>query len=344
MTRILCALAVICVGGLATGVSPALGAFPGDNGKIAFDRFRDGGEIPDIWTMNPDGSNQVNLTANSPAFDGLANWRADGQKIAFMSDRATPDNPTVPGIEGPDFEIFMMDADGSNQTQITFNDLDDENPAWSPDGRRIVFQRDFDPVRGQVDLDILTMKADGTREKNLTNSPGVLDLESNWSPNGRRIAFGSDRDGDGEIYTMRPNGAGVRQLTFNDGPLDGAPNWSPDSRMIAFDSDRDLTEETPFQTEIYTMRADGGEQTRLTFDDLSDFFPAWSPDGREIAFTSFRDVTPETENNAEIFTMAANGSDQVNRTNNPAFDAAPDWQPLDDDDDQDDDDDKEDDD
>ena len=64
MTRILCALAVICVGGFATGVSPALGAFPGDNGKIAFDSVRDGDDS-DIWTMSPSGSNQVNLTANS---------------------------------------------------------------------------------------------------------------------------------------------------------------------------------------------------------------------------------------------------------------------------------------
>ena len=92
MTRILCALAVISLGGLATGVSPALGAFPGDNGKIAFDSDRDGGD-PDIWAMNPNGSNQVNLTASSEAVDIAASWRADGQKIAFMSDRVTATNP-----------------------------------------------------------------------------------------------------------------------------------------------------------------------------------------------------------------------------------------------------------
>jgi TolB protein len=136
-----------------------------------------------------------------------------------------------------------------------------------------------------------------------------------------------------EIYTMKPYGAGVQQLTFNDGPLefDGQPSWSPDGQMIAFTSERDAVPETPFQVEIYTMRADGGDQTRLTFHDLSDFLPAWSPDGSEIAFSSFRDVTPGTEGNAEIFTMRADGSNPVNRTNNLAFDAGPDWQPLDDD-------------
>jgi Tol biopolymer transport system component len=339
MTRILCVLAVICLGGLASGVSPALGAFPGDNGSIAFESDRDGDS--DIWTMSPSGSNLANLTANSESADSRASWRADGRKLAFMSDRETPSNPVPPGFPGPDsdFEIFVMDADGSNQTQITFNALDDEAPVWSPNGKRIVFQRDFDPVRGQVDFDILTMRANGADERNLTSSPGVQDFDPDWSPDGRRIAFASERDGDAEVYTMKPDGSRVRQLTFNDGPrqFDAEPSWSPDGRKIAFTSERDAVPETPFQVEIYTMRANGNDQTRLTFDDLSDFFPAWSPDGREIAFSSFRDVTPETEGNADIFTMRADGSNQVNRTNNPAFDAAPDWQPLDDDDDVDDD-------
>jgi Tol biopolymer transport system component len=326
MTRILCALAVICLGGLATGVSPALGAFPGDNGKIAFHSDRDGGD-GDIWTMNPNGSEQVNLTASSEGEDFRASWRADGKKIAFMSDRETPSNPTPPGFPGPDFEIFVMDADGSNQTQITFNSLDDEDPGWSPNGKRIVFQRDFDPVRGQFDLDILTMRANGAHERNLTNSPGVQDFEPNWSPDGRRIAFASERDGDGEIYTMRPNGSGVRQLTFNGVEFEGQPSWSPDGRKIAFTSERDAVPETPFQTEIYAMGADGSHQTRLTFDDLSDRFPAWSPDGRQITFSSNRDFIVGT---VDIFTMRADGSNPVNRTNNLAFDIDPDWQPLDD--------------
>jgi dipeptidyl aminopeptidase/acylaminoacyl peptidase len=175
-------LAVICVGGLAAGVSPALGAFPGENGKIAFDSDRDG-DI-DIWTMSPRGGNLDNLTANSDAFDGLSSWRADGRKLAFMSDRETPTNPTPPGFSVPDTEIFVMNADGSNQRQLTFNAFDDEFPAWSPDGKRIVSTRDFDPIIGQLDEDILTMDSDGTNEKNLTNTPGVNEFEPVWSPTG----------------------------------------------------------------------------------------------------------------------------------------------------------------
>jgi Tol biopolymer transport system component len=314
-----CVLAVMCVGVLAAGVSPALGAFPGENGKIAFLSDRAGGDL-DIWTMNPDGSNRDNLTRNSPAAEAFPNWRADGRKIVFESDRETPSNPAVPGLERPDLEIFVMNADGSNQTQLTFNELDDENAAWSPDGTRIVFQRDFAPAPGELDYDILTMRPKGTSERNLTNSPGVLDHEPNWSPTGRHIAFASapEAGANNDIYKMRPDGSNRTQLTID--ALDNEhPNWSPDGRRIAFNSNRDDPIQENF--EVYTMRADGGDVTRLTFNEAGDGLPAWSPNGHRIAFGSNR------AGSHDIFTMRADGREQVNLTPHEAFDYAPDWQP-----------------
>ena len=302
-----CALAVVCAGGLAVGSSPALATFPGDNGRILFDSDRDGGDM-DIWTMRPDGSNLVNLTADSESFDMLGNWRPDGRRIAFMSNRTTATNP-----EG-DFELFAMNANGSNLTQLTFNALDDEVPAWSPDGR-IVFVRDFDPVIGETDYDLIVMNADGSHQQNRTNTPGVDEVEPAWSPNGRLIAFASDRGGDDEIYTMDPRGSHIRQLTDND-RNDMFPDWSPDGRLIAFEAG-------PLGApDIFTMRADGSRQTQLTTNPTADGLPVWSPDGRHIAFSSDRD------NDGDIFTMRADGSAQVNRTRDTAFDIAPDWQPL----------------
>jgi Tol biopolymer transport system component len=115
---------------------------------------------------------------------------------------------------------------------------------------------------------------------------------------------------------MRPDGARVRQLTVNEGPFDGFPDWSPDGRRIAFSTDRDEN------FEIYSMRANGSDQTRLTFHEGFDFGPAWSPDGRRIAFSADRD------GNFEVYTMRADGSGQVNRTRHPGVDIQPDWQPL----------------
>jgi Tol biopolymer transport system component len=301
MIRIWPTLAVVFVAGLVAA-APSFGAFPGENGKIAFESDRQGGD-EDIWTIDPDGRHLVNLTLKSKADDMAPNWRADGLKIAFMSDRVTATNP-----EG-DFEIFVMDADGSHQRQITFNALDDEQPAWSPDGRRIVLVRDFDPVRGQVDDDLLTMNADGTEERNLTSSPGVQDEEPNWSADGSRIAFVSDRDGDNEVYTLRPNGSNVRQLTFNDA-LEFRPNWSPDGGHITFTSQRDG------DFEVYVMDADGGDQTNVTANPAGDDgVSAWSPDGEKIVFLS-----------GDLHTMNADGSDKVGLTKGPAFES--DWQPL----------------
>jgi Tol biopolymer transport system component len=311
MIRTWTVLAVVFVAGLVAA-GPALGAFPGQNGKIAFDSDRRDGDDrrgvdEDIWTMDPDGGNLVNLTAESKMADLAPNWRADGQRIAFMSDRITATNPEA------DFEIFVMHADGSHQTQITFNALDDEEPAWSADGRRIAFVRDLDPIRGQTDDDLLTMNADGSEQRNLTSSPGVRDSSPNWSPDGRTITFLSDRDGDLEVYTMRPDGSSVRQLTFNDG-FEFQPNWSPDGRKITFTSDRTDS------AEVYVMDANGTNQTNLTANHAGgDFFSAWSPDGRKIVHLN---------GHHDIFTMNADGSDQLRLTKGPAFDFESDWQPL----------------
>jgi Tol biopolymer transport system component len=306
-------LVVAAVVGLAVGVPPAFGTqSSGQNGRIAFASDRRTDEDLDIWSMRPDGSNPINLTEDSEADEFGASWRPDGRKLAFMSNRVTPTNPGP----DPDFEIFVMNANGSGVRQLTANRFDDEFPSWSPDGRRLVFQRDFDPVVGQVDYDLFTMQADGSHQRNLTRSPGINDQDADWSPNGRRIAFASERDGDLEVYTMRPDGSRVRQLTVNDGPFDGFPDWSPDGRKIAFSTDRDGN------FEVYTMRANGSGQIRLTFNEAFDGFSVWSPDGRRIAFTTDRD------GNLEVYTMRADGSRQVNRTQHPAVDLQPDWQPL----------------
>jgi TolB protein len=79
---------------------------------------------------------------------------------------------------------------------------------------------------GEVDYDILTMQADGTRQRNLTRCPGVQDFDADWSPDGRKIAFTTDRDGDFEVYTMRVDGS--RQVNRTRNPaFDLDPDWQP---------------------------------------------------------------------------------------------------------------------
>jgi Tol biopolymer transport system component len=320
-------LAVLTVAALLALPATALTAFPGDNGRIAFDSFRDGPDV-DIWTINPDGSEPLNFTADSALDDFAAEWSPDGERIVFLRN-------ADPSGDVKATEIWVMRADGSGQMQITDNAVQDDSPSWSPSGRRIVFQRDPDGDEGPDDGELWVMRADGSGERQLTDN-AVDDNDPVWSPKGRRIAFHRDSDpdpeaADFEVFDMRPNGSGARQLTDADG-FDGSPDYSPDGKQIAFDSERDG------DPDVFVMERDGDDPRQLTGEDPAesavDILAAYSPDGRFIAFSTNRDSTPTAEN-FEIYVMRADGSEETNRTNNPAFEIGPDWQPLDDDDDDD---------
>ena len=308
MTRFALVLPVLCAGGLVAATSPALATFPGQNGRIAFE-----GDC-DVKTMRPGGGGLRNLTpGTNKACDSLPNWRADGRRIVFMSDRETARNPDPRGNRGPDFELFVMNRNGANPRQITFNEFDDEDPAWSPDGTRIVFARDLNPVRGKVNYDLFTIAADGTDERRLTDSRGVDDLQPNWSSRGK-IAFTSDRDGDDlEVYTMRPDGSKVRRLTSNK-HNEEFPNWSPNGRAIVFHRERDGN------FDVYRVRARGGGIERLTAGKAGDGVPAPSPNGRMVAFGSDR-----KDDQFDLYTMRAGGGGPFNRLTDGQFGFGPDW-------------------
>ena len=105
--------------------------------------------------------------------------------------------------------------------------LDVQAPAWSRDGRTIVFVSWRDG-NGEV----YAMDADSSAPRNLTQDP-AKDVRPAWSPDGRRIAFVSQRDGNSEVYVMNADGSGKRNLT-RDRASDDYPTWSPDGRRIAF--------------------------------------------------------------------------------------------------------------
>ena len=205
------------------------------------------------------------------------------------------------------YEVYVMNADGSAVANLTNNAAYDYVRAWSPDGRKIVFTS-----RRDGNDEIYVMNADGSAVVNLTNN-GAFDLSFGWSPDGQKIGFYSTRDGNGDVYVMNADGSAVANLT-NNAALDYAAAWSPDGRKIAFSSRRDGNDE------IYVMNADGSAQTRLTNrPSHRDVDPAWSPDGRKIAFVQ--------DDGGEIYVMNADGSAVVNLTNNAAWDGSPAWSP-----------------
>jgi Tol biopolymer transport system component/serine/threonine protein kinase len=251
-------------------------------------------------------------------------------------------------------EIYVMNADGSNQKRLT-NGLKANRQPWaSGDGSKIVFvsARDNDGSElyvmngdgsGQTriptvegiklepnitmdgkrivfevlrgdNFDLYTVDIDGKNLVNLTNSPSA-DIDPVWSPDGKRIVFGSNRAGNMDIYTMNADGTNPQRLTNSPG-FNGEPGWSPDGKKIVFESDR------RGNFDIYTMNDDGTNVVRLGDDPGNEFDPAWSPDGRLIAYTSSRGGANE------VFVSNVDGSGIRNLSNNPASDGKPAWTKL----------------
>src|SRR5262249_47072459 len=134
-----------------------------DGEKIAFASRRDGhGEI---YVMNTDGSDQTRLTKTDPSVTNNAPaWSPDGQKIVFQSNRDKNEVGT------PNTEIYVMNADGSDQTRLTTHDGRDEDPDWSPNGKTIAYNRDIGRIQ-DMSLEVCAMNADGTEPTALTDLP-----------------------------------------------------------------------------------------------------------------------------------------------------------------------------
>jgi Tol biopolymer transport system component len=279
-----------------TPVPPTPTVGPQDTiGKIAYASDRGDGRF-EVFLMNEDGSETFRLTSNTGFFDTRPTLSPDNQHIAFVSNRFGND------------DIYVMDANGSNQISLTSSSGEDRAPVWSPDGSRLAFESNRDG-----NFEIYVMNADGTDPTRLTYDPAI-DGSPTWSPDGGWLAFQSNRDGNTEIYVMCIEDGSIARLTYNDA-TDGLPAWSPDNTRIAFTSDRDG------EPEIFVMSTDGSQQTNLTNNDVIDVRPVWSPDSTRLAFASNRD------GNFEIYVINADGSNPRRLTDNPAPDMEPAWAP-----------------
>jgi TolB protein len=197
-----------------------------------------------------------------------SNWSPDGKKIAFYSDRTG------------DYEIYVMNPDGTGVVQLTNVPGTDDMPAWSPDGTRIAFISDR-----TGDNEIYLMNADGTNVKRLTEHPGD-DIHPKWSPDGQRLLFNSSRESRDqkdpdtyEVYSMKADGTGVQRIT-REGGVNTYASWSPDGKKIAF------RKVVGTNSEIFVMNADGSGHVNLTKSPAFDGWPGWAPDGRRVVFAT----------------------------------------------------------
>lgn len=203
--------------------------------------------------------------------------------------------------------IWIVES-GGEERRLTRGE--DYRPSWSPDGKRIAFQR-FDGGGS----DLYVMDADGSRVRALTRRGGYY--HPAWSPDGTQIACGRVGKGKGEILVIDADGSNQVQLTHN-GWEETHPEWSPDGSTIAFASRRGGSAGS---ADVYLMNADGSEERRLTRNEAREQEPAWSPDGRWIVFVSNR------RGDQDLWLIHPDGTGLRILTHNDALDWAPQWSP-----------------
>jgi Tol biopolymer transport system component len=296
---------------VALSATSASAVVPGKNGRIVFARADCTKTC--IWSIvsaSPRDTNEIVLAGPYPrvAFDDhfIANWAPSGRNVIFMANQA----------------IWRVRADGSHLHKVFTPPNDgtgvDDGPAYSPDGKHIVFTRCCPEGFG---YSLWMINADGTGLKDITiesvvNGDGPADTTPQVAPNGQQIAFNRCFPTGGcRVATVSINGGTIHNLT--DPALDSQhPNWSPDSARIVF------AIHSPNGTEnIAIMSADSTNYDQLT--SLSsgvNLSPAFSPDGTKIIFAHFRSTS-----GLDLFTMNPAGGDITQVTRTAALELDPEW-------------------
>src|SRR5215207_4816306 len=257
-------LAAALAPGRAPAQTTAVASKPqSPNGKIVFQSTQGGdGFTNDIYVMDADGKHQTRLT-DSTNDDKAPVWSPQGDKIAFASDRRGA------------YEIFLMNADGSNQRPLRSDSpVVGFNFVWSPDGTRLAY-----PSGGNVYVVEVVAPGGGdstAAPSNISSAKpaGSLDIEPSWAPGGGRLVIrnATDCPGCSDLYTLNADGTGRTQVTATIG-AEANPRWSPVGQQIAYEAFRDGGRH------LYVVNADGSGDVKVS-GGLGTFGTAgWSPDG-----------------------------------------------------------------
>lgn len=255
---------------LLVGASTASANFKGDNGLIAFDSWT--GTSQDIGSFDPSGGAPTMLTSTADFSEHAPRWSPDGSKIVYMGHPQFGEND-----QRQLQDIWVMDADGGNKTQLTNTPRREEVPAWTADGRITYCGQATDDLGN---WDIYLMNADGSGVQRLTSSP-AFDCWPSPAPSGKRLAFTTVRDDVAEIVVMNLNGTEIGVVTTGVDANCVQSDWSPSGNDLVFACDG----EAGLSWDVWTAHRDGTGLRQLTDTTVEhEAFPSWSPDGSRIVF------------------------------------------------------------
>jgi TolB protein len=298
------------------------------DGQIAWKVFPHPGDFntASIYAGNPDGSHRRRLThAAAGVADDLPDWSPDGSHILF--ERFFQPQSKLPTVAD---QVMRVDTDGGNLRRVGSCRgacLGNDDPQYSPDGRRIVFTRPM-RVKGTklVELGVWVMNSDGSHAHEISKSVAGRseDHEPGWSPDGKDIVFTRLNDSampmnKQALFIVASTGGNARRITA--WSLDaGGANWSPRGSTIIFESYRDCS--CAKTSQIYTVAADGSRLRRLTSHGRN-IEPAWSPDGRQIVYAH----QPRVGSNhlPDLWVMTSNGGHRKPLVQTKLWESEPDW-------------------
>ena len=274
-------------GVLVALVLPALShaTASGRRGQIAFTRRVH--TVSQVFTVRPDGARLRQVTHGLPAGERGLSWSPNGRGLLYTLGRPN----------GTD-RIFKSLADGSGATVVspacTGACLSDDDPTYSPDGKKIAFERAFGPVVNEnpARVAIFSMNSDGSHLTQLTGqstATSTADSQPQWSPDGKKIAFvrtntTAKPKNMGAIEIMTADGSNIRRITpFAIDATDH--HWSPNGKRLLFST---YAHPVQFKSaNLFTMRPDGTHRTALTHysgGTQQAFADDWSPDGKQVLF------------------------------------------------------------